>query len=444
VVESCTATVVDSLNRSTVITAAHCFSRNNYTDLQFAPAHTGSCLTGPDNANHNHQAEVSQCGSNPYGVWYANSKNVYIAPSFGGGPNPPLANDFAFVVLAPDPAYGAVQDMVGGFPMVFDPNANTAPRNDPESSQTWRIDGYGPRDEHWATEVASVAANPQGAGSTYFEPFACDETPSSWLGPRTGHWNDSLASNCDFIDPLSGAEVPFQMPPLSAGLPGGSSGSPWTNNHNMANGAYAIGAVGGAGACTGACGDPNGTYQDGQYANVLGSHASQLFKQASSAPVSVRQAYTCSPGGAQTATISGKAQVSNSTGQVVLSQVTFAITNPLGMTATVSGAMVHVPDPDPIAAPYVVGSATVAARRGWRAGHDSGGLYVSFSGSLTLGPGETVSTPPFGATYTKAGPAGTNLAWQPGSGSFSTSAPSPAVVNCSPTDPVGVFARVHW
>jgi hypothetical protein len=444
VVESCTATIVDSPNRSTVVTAAHCFNPNDYSNLQFAPAHTGSCLTGPDNANHNHQAQVSQCGSNPYGVWYANSSNVYISSSYRLNPSGPSANDFAFVVLARDPANGPVQDLVGGFPLVFDPNANTALSNDPEAQQTWRIDGYAPRDEQWATQVTNVGVNPQGAGSTYYEPFACDETPSSWLNPYTGHWNDSIASNCDFIDPLSGAEVPFQMPPLSAGLPAGASGSPWTNSQNAANGAYAIGAVQGAGACTGACGDPNGTYQDGQWANVLGSHARQLFTQARSAPVPVRQAYTCSPGGAQEVTVSGKAKVNNSTGQVVLSQVTFAITNPTGVAATVTGATIHVPDPNPVAAPYVDGSASVAGGGGWTAGHNNGGLYVSFSGSLTLGPGETVSTPPFGATYTEAGPTGTKLAWQPGPGSITTSAPSKAVVACSPTNPVAVFARVHW
>lgn len=441
VVESCTATVVDSPNRSTVITAAHCFNRNGPNEnIQFAPAHTGDCINSAGA-----QLQVSQCGSNPYGVWYAGSSNLYISSAYMPGKNhQPGANDFALVVLAPDPSYGPVEDLVGGFPLTFDPNASTSPINDPEYNQTWDVSAYAPRDPNWATEVSSVSANPQNAGSTYYLPFVCLANPTTHLATVTGHWNDQVSGNCDFVDPMSGAETPFQMPPLGSGIPGGSSGAPWTNNQNSSNGAYTIGAVEAGGACTGACTDPNGTYLDLIWSNVLGSHAQQLYSTAGSAPVPYRQAYSCSSGTTQDATVSGRARAISLTGQVQLSQVTFTITNPTSTTATVTAATVHVPDPDPAHTPYVSGSAAVAAASGWTAGHDSSGVYASFSGSLTIGPGQTISTPALSASYTEGGPTGTKVTFEPGAASVTISSPVAASVTCSPTAPIVVFARTHY
>jgi hypothetical protein len=306
--------------------------------------------------------------------------------------------------------------------------------------------GAGSRDENWASQVASVSANPQNAGDLYYQPFGCEATPTTLLAFQTGHWSDEIDHNCDFIDPLSGAETPFQMPPLPSGLPSGASGAPWTNNTNSSTGAYQIGAVEHGGACTGQCSDPNGTYLPLVQSNIFNSGANQAYTAARSAPTPIRQTYTCTSGSLtvnEDVTVSGQAKSNSTTHQVKLSKVTYAVTNPTGTTATITAARLYVPDSDPTNTPYVNGSAAVASAAGWTAGHDSNGIYASFAGTLTVGPGQTITSPALSASYAENGPTGTKVQFHPGPGSITFSSPAGSY-SCHPVAPVGVFAHTGY
>lgn len=424
VVRGCTATVVDSPSRSTILTAAHCLispaafgggGTGVVTDLQFAPAHTGECWDNINAASPN-QVEVSQCGTNPYGVWYANSSDVYISKNYSAKTG---TDDYAFVVLAPDPAYGPVESLVGGFPITVDPNGGGP--SDPEQAQTWQVSSYAADDINFT--------------KTYgFGPFGCDASPSSHITPNLGQFGE-LVGACSFIDPISGQETGFQMP--ASGLPFGSSGSPWTNNLNSGTGAYTIGAdqFGGGQICT------SGPGCAAVFGTVLGPDAQTVLTKAGSAPTPIRQLYSCSPGGNQDVTVSAQASENETTEQLTLSKITYTVTNPTTSAATVTGATFYVPDPDAVNAPYITGSATIATSPGWSAGHDTNGTFASFSGSLAVGPGATVSTPAFSASYSEAGPAATVITWHPGPATITISSPTSQTITCTPTAPLGNLAR---
>jgi hypothetical protein len=427
VVRGCTATVVDSPNRSTILTAAHCLigsaafgggSTGTVTDLQFAPAHTGACW---DNINSTSpsQVEVSQCGTNPFGVWYANSSDVYISKNYSSKTG---TDDFAFVVLAPDPANGPVESVVGGFPISFDPNGGGP--SDPEQAQTWRVSGYAADDINFTKKHG-------------FGPFGCDASPSSHVTPPAGQFGELIGA-CSFIDPMTGQETGFQMPPLSHGLPFGSSGSPWTNALNSGTGAYTIGAeeVAGGKICT------SGGGCDAVFGNVMGADAKTVFTNAGSASTPIRQLYSCSVGGNQNVTVSAQASEQETSEQLNLSKITYTVTNPTPFSVTVTGATVYVPDPDTVNAPYINGSAKIATSPGWSAGHDANGTFASFTGSMVVGPGATVSTPALSASYTESGPPGTAIAWHPGQASLTISSPTSLNVTCIPSAPLGNIARV--
>ena len=164
VVRGCAATVVESPNFSTIVTAGHCVAgssafggktKNTVTDLQFAPGHTGECW---DNLNlkHPNQVQVSDCGSptkqcpqceNPFGVWFANSSDVYSNYLKDN------ADDFAFILLAPDPTNGPVESIVGGVPITFDKNDGGT--SDSEQTQSWAVSGYAADDIDFATILLS-------------------------------------------------------------------------------------------------------------------------------------------------------------------------------------------------------------------------------------------------------------------------------------------------
>ncbi len=148
-------------------------------------------------------------------------------------------------------------------------------------------------------------------------------------------------------------------------------------------------------------------------------------------------------GGDQTATISSQVSATAIGQNIDLSRLTFMVTNPTTDTITVTAALVSLPDPNNTSAPYAAGSATVAkGSTGWTAGHNSTGIYGAFAGSMSVEPGETVSTPAFAAAYSDLGPAGTVIGWTPGAISITVGSPIKATVTCTPSAPVGVIASV--
>jgi hypothetical protein len=233
---ACVATVVDSANLSTVVTAKHCFGHSTVRQIEFAPAHTGTCL-GKD---------VDQCGGNPFGVWYATGSDIHT--SNAGSPG--QSDDFAFVVVKPRGNKSKVEQAVGGFPITWDHATN--PSADPLQHQTWRVTSYASDDRAFVSEAGG------------FGPFECD-----WVGsiadPVEG--NGTLASPavigayldtaCSFVDPVTGTEAVLNYPTPIQGCssnasatdqchraqPFGSSGSPWTNNLNTPDGHPSIGAI---------------------------------------------------------------------------------------------------------------------------------------------------------------------------------------------------------
>lgn len=219
-----------------------------------------------------------------------------------------------------------------------------------------------------------------------------------------------------------------------SGLPFGSSGSPWVNAANAADHSLTIGAVGtGNGGSVGSAPVVLGTVFSADTRSLLSLAGSQLKP--------IRQSYGCSGATTQTATVSAVARQTETTEQIRLSALTFTVSNPTNAAVTVSQARVSIPDPDRARAPYVNGSAAIAAAPGWHAGHDSGGLFAT-SGAVTLAPGETISTPAVSALYSDAGPVGTPIAWHPGAASLTLTSPSASVATCSPTAPLATLARI--
>ncbi|MFJ7589080.1 trypsin-like serine peptidase [Streptomyces sp. NPDC097617] len=99
----CTAAVVHSEDRDVIATAAHCLESPETT--VFAPGYRD--------------------GKAPYGVWKLTE--VYIAPGWTDGQDPD--DDIAFATVAPAGAgrSGAVEDLVGGFPVAAEqPDEATA------------------------------------------------------------------------------------------------------------------------------------------------------------------------------------------------------------------------------------------------------------------------------------------------------------------------------
>ncbi|MEU9302511.1 trypsin-like serine protease [Streptomyces sp. NPDC048269] len=96
----CTASVVQSDDRDVIATAAHCLGEPDTT--YFAPGYRD--------------------GEAPYGVWKVTS--VHVAPGWTDGENPD--DDIAFATVAPvdDGRSGAVEDLVGGFPVAAEQPAD--------------------------------------------------------------------------------------------------------------------------------------------------------------------------------------------------------------------------------------------------------------------------------------------------------------------------------
>jgi hypothetical protein len=239
-VRGCVATVVDSENLSTIVTAAHCLAGDasfggNHTDLEFAPAHTGPCWDAPTHPSGAHQLLVSQCGNNPFGVWYASPSDIQIWPGYHPDTSS-NAEDYAFITMHPAPGRSLVQNAVGGFRLVWD--TATSVTGDRLQSQPWVTVSYASDDPSFTTSYT-------------FGPMQCSwsgDATSTHLGSSASRIGVQLANGgiCDSFGPPKLGQ--FQ---LQGGLPFGASGSPFVNQSNTADGSLAVGAIlSGGGAYT--------------------------------------------------------------------------------------------------------------------------------------------------------------------------------------------------
>jgi hypothetical protein len=163
------------------------------------------------------------------------------------------------------------------------------------------------------------------------------------------------------------------------------------------------------------------------------------------AGASVTQGYKCSSIDGVTpsvnATVTAKATINKTTKVITLSGVVFKLHNTFGVSATINNIKFYVNDPNNTSAPYVAGSANVAAAPvGWTAGHDSG-LYELFTGSQSFKALATLTTAALGATYSDLGPAKTVIKFTTGTVSFDLTSPVQATVTCTPKTPLKVLAQ---
>ena len=179
---------------------------------------------------------------------------------------------------------------------------------------------------------------------------------------------------------------------------------------------------------------------------VGGAMATSGLMGLAPAGASVTQGYKCSSIDGVTpsvnATVTAKATINKTTKVITLSGVVFKLHNTFGVSATINTIKFYVNDPNTTSAPYVAGSANVAATpAGWTAGHDTG-LYELYPGSQSFKALATLTTAALGATYSDVGPVRTVIKFTVGSVSFNLTAPVQATVTCTPKAPEKVLAQV--
>jgi hypothetical protein len=179
---------------------------------------------------------------------------------------------------------------------------------------------------------------------------------------------------------------------------------------------------------------------------VGGALATSGFIGLEPAGASVSQGYKCSSISGVTpsfsATITAKATINRTTKVITLSGVVFKLHNTFGVTATINNIKFEVLDPNNTSAPYIAGSANVAATpAGWTAGHDSG-LYELYAGSQTFKALSTLTTAALGATYSDNGPSLTSIKFKAGLLTFNLTSPTQASVTCTPKTPEATMASV--
>ncbi len=141
-----------------------------------------------------------------------------------------------------------------------------------------------------------------------------------------------------------------------------------------------------------------------------------------------------------TGTVTGRASIMGKS--ISLTKVKFAVTNSVGLDLVVENVKVYVPDPSKANAPYKKGSVTIATKpRGWKAGHDSTGIFALFKGQQTIKAGDNVTVAALGAQYTAKGAKGTKIHFASGTVTFTVDSPVSGDVTCTPS-PAVTFARV--
>jgi Concanavalin A-like lectin/glucanases superfamily len=191
--QPCTATVVHSLTKNLIVTAAHCvsdFSGHLYNHLRFAPKFTGPMC--PDMAN-----TCSNKTKTPLGVWSATPSDVTVEPFWYNNQR----FDFAFVNLHPyrNNLTTNVEDAAGGATLSVN-----SPTND-----SWTSYGY-PIQNAQPNFVAGIQ-------DVFFT--KCSGTSSlSDATPGNGPQNLQIGCNQQ--------------------MNAGASGGPWFNNNT-----YTLGAI---------------------------------------------------------------------------------------------------------------------------------------------------------------------------------------------------------
>ncbi len=194
---SCSATVVDSPNRSTLWTAGHCVhggrGKDWYQNLVFVPDYDA----GGDTADPRALA--------PYGRWPVTSaatSDDWLA----NGDAQHSVGDYAALLVGPDPAGRRVQDVVGAAPILFD-----APRG-------VTISAYGfpaepPYDGNALYECSSASATFRSAADPGPDLvwIGCDLTPGvsggGWFATVAGR--TYLVSNFSMWSPSQGHFGPY-------------------------------------------------------------------------------------------------------------------------------------------------------------------------------------------------------------------------------------------
>ena len=116
----CTASVVNSADKSVVLTAGHCVGSSGafYNDFAFAPGYYGPVCTG----NLSSSAAYLKCGTAPYGIWSARklaSNNQWLN-------NTDHALDYGFLVMNTLNGKTLQQAINGGLAINFNPGRGQA------------------------------------------------------------------------------------------------------------------------------------------------------------------------------------------------------------------------------------------------------------------------------------------------------------------------------
>jgi hypothetical protein len=176
---------------------------------------------------------------------------------------------------------------------------------------------------------------------------------------------------------------------------------------------------------------------------LIGPSAVAAHAGGSHASPAITQPYSCdTPIGPVdlTGTVTGKATIKGT--KISLKSVKYSVTNSTGFALTIDHVNVSTPDPSQTDAPYKDGSVKVSKKpKGWKAGHDSVGVFASFKGSQDIANGADVSVAATSAQYKSKGASGTVVDFKPGDVTFHVSAPIAGDVSCTP-NPAGTFASV--
>jgi hypothetical protein len=283
----CTATVINSLSKNLIVTAAHCGVPQGRSQLWFAPgfnAGGGVCPYPVPPSTENGIPDLTKCpaGDVPYGVWAGGNvvQNPAWDKTFGRG----LSNDQTFIELSgthfgpgvcdvpsaqcpsPNlPGNPAVQQVenarlgkmaIGGDPMDFFyyelgsttlPMPSVPPTGNPKNGITFTTFGYPidlPAMDSSFSATSGETLQMPCSNSPADGDFLNDPSLNSFVGPPVPGYG--IFGPCTY-----GAPIP-PCPPVNAEGPVGASGSPFLTN---SSGAPLDNAVAAVLQGTAACGD---------------------------------------------------------------------------------------------------------------------------------------------------------------------------------------------
>jgi hypothetical protein len=197
-VGACTASAVESHNERVIVTAGHCVTDGTkfYTNYRFAPAHTGTIddLQGcAQNCN----------GVSPYGIWHATSADVVQDIRFSKGylfnGTEDKAYDFAYIVMANNPAGERIGDVVPSLPIQFNQGRD----------QPWTAYGFpgGPLATCSASSTVDESADGSISSDPQYMTMNCNAlTAGSSGGPWIASTSQAIGGvNSQFVQPFIGS-----------------------------------------------------------------------------------------------------------------------------------------------------------------------------------------------------------------------------------------------